>query len=264
MASPSVNKLADDNHSKSQYFSESETLQGHFDSHEIVYEDKKALVGKRLQEREEERLKLASKRKEENEQSASQTENLTFFMKTLTSNVCLIKEGLALASQIPKENLNVHFDSLSVKLGETQKFVTDSAIFLSSYDLAQKQLQLNDLQVEIATCRDKLMPKKKFAFKNKKKPVDSEKVPTAVSSQGNASNVTHPMSIQSKYDIAVNEHRIRNVCDQTIIVTADTIADKDVIISSANNCTIKIKGVPTAMHITDLVDCTVLCGPCSR
>ena len=130
---------------------------------------KKENLALKIQQREEERLKELSKKREEQEKTNSKTENTQFFMETLTSGVATIKRGLATASNQEKGSLPAYFDSLSLKLAEVQKFVTDSAMFLASYDLAQKQQQLIDLQSEIALCRSKLIPKSKFAFRNRKK-----------------------------------------------------------------------------------------------
>lgn len=221
--------------------------------------DKKDLIGKKLQDRDEERLKEIAKRKQEADKVASKTESTAFFMQKLTVDVASIKEGLATAPQQPKEGFTLYFDGLSSKLADIQKFVTDSAMFLSSYDLSQKQQQLNELQQQITQCRDNLMPKKKFSFKNKKKQTTPKETSAAtLSAHAEDSKLERTCGVSS------DEYRISVMTNQVVDVPAASIQGKDVIIELITDCTLKIKGVPSAMHMTDLKDTTVFCGPCTR
>ena len=63
---------------------------------------------------------------------------------------------------------------------------------------------------------------------------------------------------------SVNEYRIENRRNNTVEISADEVKDKDVIMSKLSSCTIKLKGVPSAMHLTDVKSSTVICGPCAR
>ena len=225
-------------------------------------QDRKDMVSKKLQEREDERLKAASKRREESEKYSSKDESTAFFQKSLDDGVREIRESLASGGDKPQNELTVFFDSLSCKLATLHKFVTDSTMFLSAYDLGQSQNLLKEIQVEISLRRDELIPKKKFAFKNRKK----QNAQKSAQQTENADKVkqTNQTSAHNKYDNSVNEYRIDNQSNTTVEISADEVKDKDVIMSKLSSCTIKLKGVPSAMHLTDVKSSTVICGPCAR
>ncbi|KAJ7369688.1 hypothetical protein OS493_037190 [Desmophyllum pertusum] len=61
------------------------------------------------------------------------------------------------------------FDSLSDKCQKLQKFLTDSAMCLPSRDIQVSQDNLKALQQDINEKREEFIPKKKFAFKARKK-----------------------------------------------------------------------------------------------
>lgn len=220
-------------------------------------QEKRDLVGKRLQEREDERLKQASKRREEADKFASQTESTDHYMETVNARAKSIREGIADAKNLTKEKLPSYFDDLSNELGGLQKFVTESTMFISAYDLGQSQGLLKEIQVEISSCRDALLPTKKFAFKNRKKQTVAK--PTDSAGDTNSVKVT-PQS----YDVSANEYRISDICGKTTDISSGLIRGKDVILSKVSDCTVKITGVPSAMHLTDVVNSTVICGPCAR
>ena len=221
---------------------------------------KKENVALKIQQREEERLKELSKKREEQEKTNSKTENTQFFMETLTSGVATIKRGLATASNQEKDSLPAYFDLLSLKLAEVQKFVTDSAMFLASYDLAQKQQQLIDLQSEIAQCRSKLIPKSKFAFRNRKK----QSAPAVSGSPVPPTEKPGGLEKLSTANLAANEYRVSDLSNQTLKILPENVDNKDVVISSVKECTLNVLGAASAMHLTDLSNSSILAGPCSR
>lgn len=218
----------------------------------------KDVIGRKLQERDEERLMEQSRRKEEAEKGISKTENTKYFLDTLKAGVLSIQNNLKVASAQPKDGLVVYFDNLSSKLFELQKFITDSAMFITSYDLNRRQQQLKDLELEISSCRAQLMPKKKFAFKKKTKQAEGDNnmavKPTAEGLMDQA--------VEKKF--SVNEHRIDNITDDTVLINPNLILEKDVVASSVKGSTIQIQGVPSAMHLTDISNSTIICGPCAR
>ena len=59
--------------------------------------------------------------------------------------IAAIEELLSGAEDVPQEQLPAHFDSLSTQCHALQKFLSDSTLFLTSYELRTSQ------QVEIDT-----------------------------------------------------------------------------------------------------------------
>lgn len=229
---------------------------------EVDIQGKRDNISRKLQEREEERLKVASQRREESEKYSSENESTEFYKKTVDSGAQEIRDGLGAAGDQAQNTLAAFFDELSCKLSTLQKFVSDSTMFLTAFDLGQSQNLLKEIQVEISLRRDELMPKKKFAFKNRKK--QNATKPSAGDQKPSEPQQSYTSGSAVSYDNSANEYRVDNKTDCTIEINSDDIKNKDVIMSKLTNCTIKLKGVPSAMHLTDVKSSTVICGPCAR
>lgn len=80
-----------------------------------------------------------------------------------------VEKGLSSYNSVEHGVAGKYFDNLVVELQKAQKFLTDSARLLSSYQLEKAQATINQLKAAIEDKRSKVEPKKKFAFKSEKK-----------------------------------------------------------------------------------------------
>jgi len=211
---------------------------------------KKALMTDKLQKREDDRLAHVQKRKEDKESKSAENESVTFFETRFSEARKEIEEGLEPDLGTAKEQLVQHFDGLSILHQKLQKFLSDSAMFLTSHDISRSQEEINQLLQKIKESREKCVPKKKFAFgkKTKKSEKASEK-PTA-----------EPKKVVS---VAINECNFSDKSGETLIKTQNEIGNKDVALARLSDCVVKLYGSPSALHIDKLDRCTILCGPVS-
>lgn len=229
----------------------------------VETESKREVVLKRLQERRDEREAELLKQKDEKKPSA-ENETIQYFESTFQTSVDEIKRLVAGAVSTPKDNLTMLFDNLVCKHADLQKFLSDSAFFLTSHDLSVKQQLLTGLFTEINSERQKFFPKKKFTFKNKKKQSATSEPKSATATTAKAERKDETSTSIPNYDILASEYRVQSQSNQTISLSAEEIENKDVIVSELSHCRLIIKGSPTAIHLNDLTGCTVISTPCSR
>lgn len=213
---------------------------------------KKALMTDKLQKREDDRLAHVQKRKEDKDNRSAENESVTFFETRFSEAKKEIDEGLEPSQVTSKEQLVQHFDGLSILHQKLQKFLSDSAMFLTSHDISRSQEEINLLLQKIKESREKHIPKKKFAFGKKTK--KSEKAPEKpVEQKGSKKAIS----------VAINECNFSDKSNETLVKTQDEIGNKDVALARLSDCVVKLLGSPSALHIDKLDRCTILCGPVS-
>ena len=143
------------------------------------------------------------------------------------------------------------------------------------------------LQSEIAAAQAKLIPKKKFAFKSRKKKAAAAAATPA--EEGNATSdagsagasagasaaaaaatatrsATESSAGVSAVDLtAISESGAEkagfsNLADQTLVLTALDVVGKDLEIKNLRNCKVYIRGQPNILHVKNLTDCQVCIG----
>ncbi|XP_045187731.1 tubulin-specific chaperone C-like [Mercenaria mercenaria] len=215
------------------------------------FDNKKQVVADKLQKREDERLADIQKRKEEKSLVTSAQENTKFFHDHFTSEKIDLESELQACDSLDKNKLVEKFDDLSVRHQKLQRFLTESTMFLPSYDVRQSQDILAKLQSQIQEKRDELLPKKKFTFRSKKKGTVSEKQEEV-----------------KKETIPEDESVILADCKFTDkkgldLKMEEEINKKDVALARLESCTVKLCGAASAIHINKLTNCTILSGPVS-
>lgn len=216
-----------------------------------ILEEKKQVVGEKLKKREEERLADIEKRKEEKSEVVSGQENAKFFLETFLKEKNQLEADLSACDSLDKNKLVDKFDEISKMHQKLQRFLTESTMFLPSYDRRQSQDILSKLSAKIQEKRDELLPKKKFAFKSKKKGDQSER--------GTESKKEDVKQID-KIDLA--ECKFTDSKNETLTMDS-SVNSKDVALARLDSCVVKLFGAPSAIHINELTNCTVLSGPVS-
>lgn len=132
-------------------------------------------VRERLERRNEERLAAIEKRKADRESNEQPTETTDYFETTFAKEKGAIEDLLSKRANLIEPGNKMQamefFESLTDKCQKLQKFVSDSAMFLPSRQIKVSQDILKALQQEIIDKQEEYMPKKKFAFKARKKDV---------------------------------------------------------------------------------------------
>ena len=143
------------------------------------------------------------------------------------------------------------FETISNKMQTLQKFVSDSASDLPSYDIRRAQEILLELRNTINLKRDQLLPKTKFAFKSRTKVTEKNDVKTEAGST---------QSLQSPDQT----YGFSNMIGKTLTLSSADCKGKYISLLNLQDCHVEIKGCPCAMQIQNLSNTTVHCGPISR
>ena len=219
--------------------------------------DKREILTERLKKRNEEREAVILKRKTEKDATLAEQEGLKYFKTNFSQERSFIENELSESDKIPKKELADHFDTISVRLAKLQSFVTESSLFLTNHDLRLAQDELQQLQTRIQAKRDEKLPKKRFAFKQRKekkaKPVidDSDEVVDAVSEN------------QNDLMVELAECKFVDRANKILTKNATEVNMKDIALANLTSCTIKLFGAPLAIHVNKLNNCYVFTGPVS-
>ena len=234
----------------------------------------------RLKFRNDERKAAAYQKKQERDDGRTDAETSDHFSKECASRRTRIEALLQAAATLPKNELPDHFECISKEMQALQKFVSDSATFLSSYDLRSSQQRITRLLQEIAAKQNQLLPKK-FAFKGGRK-VGGALAPVASGPEGttteskefkHASETAHTMETTHTMDTAhtmetrqtaekQTEGRtdMRDVAVEQVgfrdqsncCLTLDSISGQDVNLSKLIRCTVMLPSTPSTLHMSEL------------
>ncbi|XP_030050468.1 tubulin-specific chaperone C [Microcaecilia unicolor] len=199
-----------------------------------------APLPERLQRRQQERQQQLERRQQEKREQKVTEEQGEFFQRTFQAERAAVEQLLAAPA----------LEEAALRLQQLRKFLSDSVRFLPSYDLRQAQETLHKLQGALNDSRDRLKPKKKFAFKCRKK--EASAPPSSSSSAGPAAVAPEAAPVPSGL--------IGLECE-TLVKGAAEVEKRDVLLSDLRNCTVKLLGSPSALHVRHVRDSRVLCGP---
>jgi len=154
------------------------------------------------------------------------------------------------------EEVAVQLDNIAVQLALVQKYVTDSSIFLPSYDLRKGQTSVDKLQASFQATQARVQPKKKFGFKgakNRSKAADSVK---PVEKLLAATTLKDEPKLEDK-----NTFTLKDKEGEVLNVEGAEVAGRDLNISNLRNCRVEVKGGPSTLHMTNVKGCKLLFGP---
>ncbi|XP_069811037.1 tubulin-specific chaperone C [Dendropsophus ebraccatus] len=209
----------------------------------------KCRLPERLQRREEERQREAEKKRQAKDGQAVQEEKSGYFSCSFGLERAAIEELLGGEESGPGGEL---LDEVSGRLQRLQKLLNDSMMFLPSYDIRQAQEHITRLQVTLDARRQQLQPKKKFAFKSRKKEG------TTTTTQPPAPMVTRTKETPAQ---PAAQCGLQGLSGQLLFMDPEQIRQNDVQLSQLRDCTVTLPGSPATLHIRDLSGCKVLCGP---
>ncbi|XP_050406753.1 tubulin-specific chaperone C [Patella vulgata] len=221
------------------------------DDANMSLEDRHAFMTERLQQRNDIRKSEIQRKKEDKE--APKREKCEHFHENLNREIEEIETELALSSSKTKEELIDHFDGITVRLQKSQKFLSESTLFLPSYDISRANDSLTKLQNILQEKRSEFLPKKKFAFKSRKGTDDGKDKKSKKVESGE-------MDLRT-VDLA--DCKVINEINKKLSMQPEEINQKDVALAELKSCVVKLYGAPSAIHINKLEDCQIFCGPVS-
>ncbi|XP_076464168.1 tubulin-specific chaperone C-like [Babylonia areolata] len=225
------------------------------DTADSQLQEKKLAITERLQKREEARLIELQKKKEHEGDTVSRQENVTIFLENLNDQRVFLEHGVAQSNNVTKTQLVDHFDDLSSTLHTLQRYVSECTAFLPSYEVRQAQETISNLQSMIQEKRDELLPKKKFAFSKAKKTNEKKVLP---SKQENTTKIDEASAV-----VELAACKFVNQSGVSLSMDSSEINQNDVALVGLTDCTVKLFGSPSAVHIFKLKNCKIFAGPVS-
>lgn len=192
------------------------------------------------------------KRKENKNSLTAENEKLAYFNEIFTNKRVHIEDLLTQSNNLDKAVLPEHFDTISKEILLLQKYVANSNIFLRSYDIKKCHESLQELTNKLKELEEKLLPKKKFGFKNKQNPRPLEK-----------KQERDEVDFKSKTPILTQLCGFSNKTGETLTMKGDDIFKRDISAENLDNCTIRFIGSPSTLHLSHLKNCYVFTGPVS-
>jgi hypothetical protein len=144
------------------------------------------------------------------------------------------------------------FDGLIKDYNVIKKMFNDASSILPPYNLKQSQIGLNEMWSELEAKRDKIIPRKKFAFK-KQQPKDV-KIVDVVDTAVKELNIDHET-------VTEQEKPICERLDEDITLSRDEVDGQDLHFSNLTRCHVRAIGSPNNVYLKNLKDCTVDIGP---
>jgi len=205
----------------------------------------------RLLERERLRQLEKSQRKVEGE--SDQKEFLSLFTKQSDE----IKKDLdALGEDVQQEQTD-SLDNLLIRITSLRKYANDFASSLPAYETRKAVSVIDELEGKWRSLKAKLVPKKKFGFKNRVPPIS--KVPNADQFDGilKADEASKPSEAATDFAGL----GFYNRSDENLELGRHEIHLTNVNLSHLSNCKIRLLGTPASLYINNLTNCQIVVGP---
>ncbi|XP_037010588.2 tubulin-specific chaperone C [Artibeus jamaicensis] len=224
---------------------------------DMVSHRDRSLVPERLQRREQERQLEVERRKQKRLNQEVEEENSDFFAASFARERAAVEELLERGESVER------LEEAAARLQGLQKLLNDSVLFLAAYDVRQGQEALARLQAALNDRRQQLQPKKRFAFKTRRKDAASatkvDGVPGTPAAEG---ILASPLPLKEEGDFGSSWLcGFSNLKSQVLEKKAEELHQRDVLLTELSNCTIRLYGNPNTLRLTKARSCTVLCGP---
>lgn len=224
-----------------------------------------------MKNRDAERLQSLEAKRVARAETSAEHESVQFFTREFHSDVEAILGDLAAASEnrVDKTDLPTHLENVNEAIQKLTKYLADSKIFLPTYDLRKSQEKIDELNDNLARTKSRLLPKKKFGFKNKKAVVKDDSSSSPSSSGENGSKAPTQEKSSSNPEMTLKpevadegEHVIADRKSELLAVTED-VDNRVIGLFRLEDSDILLRGSPSAIHVRNLRRCKVFAGPVS-
>ncbi|EPQ19952.1 Tubulin-specific chaperone C [Myotis brandtii] len=227
---------------------------------DVVSQRERSLLPERLQRRDQERQLEAERRKQKRQDQEVVEEKSDFFTAAFARERAAVEELLQGGESVER------LEEAAARLQGLQKLLNDSVLFLAAYEVRQAQEALAQLQAALADRRQQLQPKKRFAFKTRRKdvvlaPKVVDAAPGAAVAEGTLASppsVTEEGALGSSWLCGFS-----NLKSQVLEKRAEELHQRDVLLTELSDCTIRLYGNPNTLRLSKARRCTLLCGPVS-
>ncbi|CAH0406822.1 unnamed protein product [Chilo suppressalis] len=215
--------------------------------------DKNSIL-ERLSKRDAQRLEKLQKAHKAREEVDASDENEDYFAGAFKIKSECIEDML---SQIPTMDIKVlpsHIDNIKREVNELQKYVITSSFFLKEFNMRKYLGIVQNLQTQCYELEDRYVPRKKFGF-SKKKLLKSHTEKQGSFDENDGAGKTD----SNKWDEKL--FGFDSLENKVLSLDSDDLFQRDVALRNLKNCTIALKGVMGTLHMNNLDNCIILCGP---
>ncbi|KAF8400136.1 hypothetical protein HHK36_013432 [Tetracentron sinense] len=156
-----------------------------------------------------------------------------------------------------KAFLKSDLEKVSISIAELEKLVAANSYFLPSYELRSSLKTVSELKETQENLTSELLPKKKFAFKNKAAKKDQSNVVEETGIRASDSGLAERKSFQSR-----DSPGFRNQEGAVLVKHfGNSEEGGDFTLSDLKSCEIRVMGSLRALFIHRLCNCRVFVGP---
>ncbi|XP_066603742.1 tubulin-specific chaperone C [Prorops nasuta] len=222
-------------------------------------------LSERITRRDRERKNIIERRREERQSLTVESEQSSYFKDSFYTACAKIQDMLDNASSTPLSALPNIFDKISKEILTLKNYLSQSKIFLKVYDIRKAQETLQLLETNVTELEIKLLPKKKFGFKNrkivKKSSEKSNDMIDGLKHLDISENIVNKQSNKWLNNYGDSTCTLIDKIDEQLILDSENVNKNDVLISDLIRCTVRIHGAPSSLHMINLQECTILVGP---
>nr|XP_046233935.1 tubulin-specific chaperone C [Scatophagus argus] len=220
-----------------------------------------AKIHERIQKRHQLRTEDAERKREAKESQSVSEEKGEYFFSAFNAERASIEELLTGCSGADRAVVTQKLEEATARILQLQKFLNDSVLFLSHYELRQAQVAFQKLQTSLAKTREECLPKKKFTFQARSKAADKVSAPMSDTPSPGAATPAD----SSKVDGAAASEQcgFSKMDNVRLTKTAEEIQKQDVLLTHLTNCKVRLFGSPSTLHLKNIDSCEILCGPVS-
>ena len=188
----------------------------------------------------------------------------------LSESLNQLSDGDAAAgAAIDKLTLSTKYEAISARTDLLNKYFAQHSPSMPLYEVRKAQEQLTKLQRLAQERRDTLFPKKKFGFRSKQNMTTLESAiavaaTAATKTTVESDNTTTPDDTAGTTVAAsntANSCTLSELRDADVTMSDADIRGKDVTVVNVRNSVIRLRGVPSVLHVSDVRDTLILCGP---
>ncbi|XP_010278223.1 PREDICTED: tubulin-folding cofactor C [Nelumbo nucifera] len=155
-----------------------------------------------------------------------------------------------------KARLKSELEKISVSISDLERLVSENSYYLPSYEVRSSLKTISELKESLDNVNSEVLPKKKFAFKNKATKKDQTSV-----AQGPDVRVSDKV-VAEKSNFQIRESPgFRNREGGILVKHFKSSEEGDFTLSDLNSCEVRLTGVLRALFIHRLRNCRVFVGP---
>lgn len=218
--------------------------------------NKKDIVLERINKRNKDRQNYLETKLELRNKENTELEGTDFFAQAFSDRAKEIEKNI-INVELEKADLLKIFAGINNDIQELQRYLSNSTLFLPDYNVRACQNILNGLTLKSEEVRQRLMPKKKFGFQNKKAVATVRAIPNTEFDKIDFNEKDNISSSSFAWTLV-------NRQNEYILLNGNDVDKQDLTLSNLKNCLIEIKGHAGSLQISEADNCIFLCGPISR